>query len=74
MATAEVVRAVPTNKRVPQRAASQRIFRVGDAAFWQYFQARGGIRTFGYPVSRVFMLDGFKVQIFQREVMQLQPD
>lgn len=46
-------------------------YRVGDAKFWQYFQARGGIRTFGYPVSRVFTLDGFKVQIFQRRVLQL---
>jgi hypothetical protein len=38
------------------------------------FQHRGQVRTFGYPVSRVFQLDGFQVQIFQREVMQLQPD
>jgi hypothetical protein len=25
-------------------------------------------------VSRQFMLDGFQVQIFQRNIMQLQPD
>lgn len=49
-------------------------YRVGDAKFWEYFQARGGIRTFGYPVSRVFTLDGFKVQIFQRRVLQLGND
>ncbi|HEY3107334.1 MAG TPA: hypothetical protein VGL23_01180, partial [Chloroflexota bacterium] len=49
-------------------------YRVGDAKFWQYFQARGGIRTFGYPVSRVFQLDGFKVQVFQRRVLQLGAD
>src|SRR6476661_5742285 len=49
-------------------------YRVGDAKFWEYFQARGGIRTFGYPVSRVFQLDGFKVQIFQRRVLQLGGD
>ncbi len=30
--------------------------------------------TFGYPVSRQFQLVGFQVQIFQRNVMQLQPD
>ena len=35
---------------------------------------RGKVRTFGYPVSRTFMLDGFQVQIFQREVVQLQPN
>ena len=33
---------------------------------------RGGVRTFGYPSSRTFKLDGFQVQIFQRLVMQLQ--
>src|SRR5437762_10626635 len=49
-------------------------YRVGDAKFWEYFQARGGIRTFGYPVSRVFQLDGFKVQVFQRRVLQLGGD
>lgn len=49
-------------------------FRVGEAKFWEYFKARGGIRTFGYPVSRVFQLDGAKVQIFQRRVLQLNAD
>src|SRR5436305_3407403 len=49
-------------------------FRVDNDTFWNFFQGRGGVRTFGYPVSRQFMLLGFPVQIFQREVMQLQPD
>src|SRR5579859_6049603 len=49
-------------------------FRVDTDAFWSFFQARGGVRTFGYPVSRTFKLDGFPVQIFQRIVVQLQPD
>ena len=26
-------------------------YRVGDDAFWNYFQVRGGVRSFGYPVS-----------------------
>jgi hypothetical protein len=29
-----------------------------------FFRSRGGVRTFGYPVSRTFTLDGFPVQIF----------
>jgi hypothetical protein len=58
----------------PPGYSSETGYRVGDAKFWQYFQARGGIRTFGYPVSRVFTLDGFKVQIFQRRVLQLGAD
>src|SRR5690349_22540154 len=56
------------------RFFSQTNFRVDNDAFWSFFQGRGGVRTFGYPVSRTFKLDGFPVQIFQRIVVQLQPD
>jgi Cellulase (glycosyl hydrolase family 5) len=55
------------------RFFSQTGYRVEDP-FWSFFQSRGGVRTFGYPVSRSFKLDGFPVQIFQRLVVQLQPD
>src|SRR5947209_8226073 len=57
-----------------ERFYSQTGYRIDADAFWNFFQQRGGVRTFGYPVSRTFTLDGFQVQIFQREVMQLQPD
>src|SRR5690242_4386667 len=50
----------------------QTAYRIDTDAFWNFFQQRGNVRTFGYPVSRTFMLDGFQVQIFQREIMQLQ--
>ncbi|HEX8966562.1 MAG TPA: hypothetical protein VF937_01695, partial [Chloroflexota bacterium] len=56
------------------RFFSQTGFRVDNDQFWDFFQHRGAVRTFGYPVSRQFKLDGFPVQIFQREVMQLWPD
>jgi N-acetylmuramoyl-L-alanine amidase len=49
-------------------------YRVVDDAFWSYFTKRGGVRTFGYPVSNPFTLYGFKVQVFQRAVLQLRPD
>jgi N-acetylmuramoyl-L-alanine amidase len=49
-------------------------YRIGDDAFWAYFQRRGGVRTFGYPVSNPFTLQGFRVQIFQRAVLQQQSD
>ena len=49
-------------------------YRVGDDAFWDYFKRRGGVRTFGYPVSNPFVLLGFKAQVFQREILQQQPD
>lgn len=48
-------------------------YRVGDDAFWAYFRGRGGVRTFGYPVSNPFTLQGFRVQVFQRAMLQLQP-
>lgn len=49
-------------------------YRVNVDAFWDYYQKRGGVRTFGYPISREFNLLGFKVQMFQREVLQLKSD
>ena len=56
------------------RFFSQTSFRIDNDAFWDFFQKRGGVRTFGYPVSRQFQLLGFPVQIFQRIVMQQKPD
>jgi len=47
-------------------------FRISDDAFWDFFNKRGGLRTFGYPVSRKFTLLGFEVQFFQRRIMQKQ--
>jgi hypothetical protein len=61
-------------QQTDSRFFSQTGYRVDNDAFWTFFQARGGVRTFGYPVSRTFKLDGFPVQIFQRIVVQLQPD
>ncbi|MBO0883616.1 MAG: beta-galactosidase, partial [Mycobacterium sp.] len=69
----------PTAPRAAAQAADPRFFpqtnfRVDSDAFWNFFQGRGGVSTFGFPVSRQFRLDGFQVQIFQRNIMQLQPD
>lgn len=49
-------------------------FHISNDKFWDYFNKRGGLRTFGYPVSREFTLLGTQVQFFQRRVLQLQPD
>jgi len=49
-------------------------FRLADEKFALYFQARGGVATFGYPTSRRLFLLGTPVQFFQRHVMQLQGD
>ena len=49
-------------------------YSVADDAFWDYFQKRGGVNTFGQPVSRKFLFMGAEVQFFQRLVMQKRPD
>jgi hypothetical protein len=49
-------------------------YRIGSPAVLDYFQHRGGIRTFGYPVSSEFPLLGKRVQLFQRQMLQVAPD
>jgi hypothetical protein len=45
-------------------------FRIDRDAFWDFFQKRGRLRSFGYPVSREFTLFGCQTQLFQRLAMQ----
>lgn len=45
-------------------------FRVDDQAL-QFFQSRGAVKTFGYPVSRLFTFLGCPVQMYQRLIIQL---
>ncbi len=61
---------VPADERYFQQTG----FRVNRDVFWDYFSKRGGIRTFGYPISREFTLLGFRVQLFQRGMLQAMPD
>lgn len=49
-------------------------FRIDNAQIWDYFRTRGGVDTFGYPVSGIFLLQGFPVHLFQRHVLQIWPD
>jgi hypothetical protein len=51
---------------------SQTGFRVDDAAV-AYFQSRGAVDTFGFPISRLFTFLGCPVQMFQRLIIQLCP-
>ena len=55
------------------RYFSQTGYRIDDDTIYDYFQRRGGLATFGYPVSRTFRLQGFTVQLFQRRIVQLGP-
>ena len=42
--------------------------------FQEYFHLRGGVSTFGYPISREFSLLGFRVQVFQGHLAQILPN
>jgi len=49
-------------------------FSISNPKFLDFFDHRGGVRVFGYPISREFQFQGSSVQFFQRAVLQLQPD
>src|SRR5437867_746720 len=46
-------------------------YRIDTDQIWNYFNARGGIDIFGFPVSRTFVLLGCTVQVFQRQIAQV---
>jgi hypothetical protein len=66
--------ALPVSAADDPRYFPQTRQRVDDDRIWNFFLRRGGDRTFGYPVTGTFTLLGQSVQIFQRQVMQIQPD
>ncbi|HEX8968183.1 MAG TPA: hypothetical protein VF937_09900, partial [Chloroflexota bacterium] len=49
-------------------------YRVSSPAMLDFFQRNGGVRTFGYPISNEFPLLGKRVQMFQRQVLELEAD
>jgi hypothetical protein len=49
-------------------------FCIGNSSFNGYYNARGGMNTFGPPISREFTFLGFRVQFFQGHIMQLMPN
>jgi hypothetical protein len=49
-------------------------FAVADGPIASYFAARGGVRTFGPPVSNAFPLLGSTVQIFRDHVLKVEPN
>jgi hypothetical protein len=65
--------ATPTQTPVAHdnRYFGQTKFRIDNDTIWDYFNRRGGVVTFGYPISRTFLLQGFTVQFFQRRIVQL---
>jgi hypothetical protein len=70
VAPAPPVPAVPKD----QRYFSQTGYRIDDDTIWNYFQKRGQIDIFGYPISRTFTLLGCRAQMFQRQIIQMCAD
>ena len=78
--TATGVATTPTATPGPVQAApavthdaqyyQQTGFRVDDQAV-SFFQSRGAVDTFGYPISRLFTFLGCPVQMYQRLIIQL---
>jgi hypothetical protein len=68
--TAPATSFAQTQSAVDPRTFIQTGYRVDRDAFWDYFSRRGGVITFGFPVSRDFQFEGCTVQFFQRIVMQ----
>lgn len=56
------------------RYFAQTGFRVDDDVIWDYFNRRGGVTTFGYPVSRTFLFRGVRAQFFQRRIVEIGPN
>jgi hypothetical protein len=49
-------------------------FVVDEPRFVDYFNRRGGVATFGFPISRTIRFQGVPTQFFQRIVIQLWPN
>jgi hypothetical protein len=62
--------ATPPDLAHDERYFSETGYRVDDDGMWSYFNARGRVPVFGFPVSRSFVLLGCRVQVFQRQVAQ----
>lgn len=75
-ATATTVPTItPTIAPAPPAVRDERYFfqttyRIDHTPFWNYFNAMGGVDTFGYPISRSFQFLGCQTQFFQRQLMQ----
>ncbi|MBI4494477.1 MAG: hypothetical protein HY690_16970 [Chloroflexi bacterium] len=64
----------PASAQQDPRFFLQTGFRISNDRFFEFFNLRGGINTFGFPVSRTVTFLGFTTQFFQRAIMQLGPD
>ena len=75
LVVADAVRWAPSSGQAASATTDPRFFnetnfRIDRDSFWDFFEKRGGVRTFGFPVSREFVFFGCRTQFFQRLAMQ----
>jgi hypothetical protein len=58
------------SEATPPTMFPQTGFRIDHPPFVEYFRARGGVDTFGFPVSRPLTFLGCMTQFFQRHLLQ----
>jgi hypothetical protein len=46
-------------------------FPIVDDRVWAYYSSRGGLNTFGCPITRLFLFRGLPAQFFERRIIQL---
>jgi photosystem II stability/assembly factor-like uncharacterized protein len=69
-----LTRLVPIETLTDERFVGQGSYRIDRDTFWNYFNRRGGLGTFGYATSRTFLLMGLPTQLFERSALQEFPD
>src|SRR3954451_195465 len=66
-----VVTLIPTTQPAQAQSCFGTGFCIQNPAFLEYYMSRGQERTLGFPISNEFTLEGFRVQFFQRVVLQM---
>jgi hypothetical protein len=61
----------PVDPITGSRYFSETGFSVVNDDIWVYYHRRGGYRTFGPPISRMFVLNGIEMQLFQKGLLQV---
>jgi hypothetical protein len=71
VALATIVSLVPASRQAEAQTCFGTGFCIQNPAFLEYYLSRGQERTLGFPISNEFTLEGFRVQFFQRVVLQM---
>ena len=71
LALAIIAGLVPADQPAEAQSCFGTGFCIQNPAFLEYYLSRSQERTLGFPISNEFTLEGFRVQFFQRVVLQM---